>query len=130
MFDYSLEWDGYEFKTTSLESWEPPSYGGIYAIMYKELAEAEEYVLLYFGETGDFSKCKIDSSHHKYDCWATHGYSYDDYETGIDISGEKIKPSELVRTFFIGIYKINNASRRGTIKRNLIKKYKPKCNLD
>jgi len=40
----SINWGGYDFESIKLlESWDPPSYSGIYAIMFQKDLVAKPY---------------------------------------------------------------------------------------
>ena len=71
----SINWGEYAFEEiVPLDIWDPPLYGGIYAITYKKdpTNKPKVHTLLYIGETGNFSERGIGPDHHKYDCWKRH----------------------------------------------------------
>ena len=106
----SINYGGYEFESIKLlDSWNPPSYGGIYAISFKKdpVNKPDTYSILYFGETEDFSERGIDSSHHKYKCWKYHGYQ---------------------KNLYVSIHQVYSEDVRKNREQKLIASYNPKCN--
>ena len=104
----SINWGDYSFKEiTPLNTWSPPLYGGIYAITYKKdlINTPEVHTLLYIGETGNFSSRF--KNHEKYGCWKVHSNHADLY---VSIHIDMIEESRQAK------------------ERDLIKRFKPKCN--
>ena len=100
----SINWNDYDFEPIeSLDTWDPPSYGGIYAITYKKdpVNKSNIHTILYFGETEDFSERGIGPTHHKYDCWKRHSNQTDLYVSvhrDDDENSRKAKEKKLIES--------------------------------
>lgn len=106
----SIDYDGYSFSAIeSLNTWNPPSFGGIYAITYKKdpTNKPNVHTPLYFGETDDFIGRRIDSNHHKYECWKNNANQ-----------GE----------LYVSIHREDNDDKRKDKERKLIDGNSPICN--
>lgn len=101
-----IDIEEYKFKYTQLlDGWDPPSYGGVYAITFEN--EPGRHLILYFGQTDNFSERRINSSHESYECWKDESHQKD---------------------LYVSIYQENNKETRIKIEEQLIKKYNLKCN--
>ena len=106
----AVDWGGYKFESIELlNEWDPPSYGGIYAITFKKDAinKPNTHTILYFGETSNFSTRGINSSHHKYKCWRYNGYH------------EKL---------YVSVHQVYSEKVRKNREEELIEKFSPDCN--
>lgn len=106
----ATNWGGLVFEQIErLSTWDPPTWGGIYAIIFKKdsVNKPDSDTILYFGETNNFATRGINDSHHKYNCWKSHAH-----QTELYIS--------VARVFTDGLRK--NAEQQ------LITQYKPVCN--
>lgn len=106
----AINWGNLKFEPIEqLSTWDPPTFGGIYAITFKKdpVNKPEEHTVLYFGETNNFAKRGINDTHHKYICWKSHA-----------------KQSEL----YVSVASVFTDSMRKNGEEQLISKYKPVCN--
>ena len=61
----SINWNDYDFEPIEpLDTWNPPSYGGIYAITYirDPVNNPKTHTILYFGETGNFPNASMEAT--------------------------------------------------------------------
>jgi len=101
---------GYEFGSPQfLDTWEPPSYGGIYAIILEQdpRDNPQMYTILYIGQTENFSERGINSMHPKYNCW---------------------KFNSNFKQLCVCIRKVSSENERKEIEKSLIAEYAPVCN--
>ena len=106
----AINWGEFDFEAIQpLGTWNPPEYGGIYAITFRPdyKNKPDTHKVIYFGETDKFVGRGIDNSHHKSKCWK-----------------EKSNGNRL----YISIHRDDNDSSRKKKEEQLIKKYTPSCN--
>lgn len=106
----AINWGGLKFEPIErLSTWNPLSFGGIYAIMFKEdpVNKPDIYTVLYFGETNNFATRGIDDTHHKYNCWKHHAYQ---------------------RELYVSVASVFTDGMRKKAEQQLISRYKPVCN--
>lgn len=115
---------GLDFEPEPVEKWEPPGEkeGGIYVIMDRDL-ESDEYGILYIGEAEEFSKCKFDKGHPRYNCWK------DETREDLDDAGGPVVPGEddIVLNLFVATLRVDDADLRRHIKRRLVETVDPPC---
>lgn len=100
----------YEFTSPELlSSWDPPTYGGVYAIQFRPDYEnkPKSYRCVYFGITNNFNDRSIGENHHAYECW---------------------KKQADGNVLHISIHKESNESERKDKEDELKNEYNPKCN--
>ena len=107
----SINWNDYDFEPIEpLDTWNPPPYGGIYAITYirDPVNNPKTHTILYFGETGNFSK-RFDGSHEKHDCWKRNSDGKD---------------------LYVSIHRDDSEDSRKAKEKKLIESRKPPCNSE
>lgn len=108
----AVNWGDYEFDSIkSLNNWDPPTYGGIYAITFIKDPENKPntHTILYFGETENFAERGISKTHHKYTCWKHHAYQ---------------------KSLYVSIHRVYSDDVRKSREEKLISHYNPDCNKD
>lgn len=106
----SINWGELEFEAIqTLDTWNPPKYGGIYAITFRPnyKSKSDTHRVIYFGETDKFEGRGIDDSHHKSKCWK-----------------EKSDGNKL----HVSVHRDDQNKSRKDKEKKLIKKYTPSCN--
>jgi hypothetical protein len=106
----AINWGDLEFGDIQpLDNWNPPQYGGVYAITFRPdyKNKPQTHRVIYFGETDQFDGRGIGNSHHKFNCWE--------------------KTSEGNR-LYVSIHRNDNDASRKSQEKQLIEKYTPSCN--
>jgi hypothetical protein len=106
----AINWGNLGFEEiVPLDAWNPPKYGGIYAITFRPdyKNKPSTYRVIYFGETDKFDGRGISDSHHKFSCWK-----------------EKANENRL----YVSIHRDDNDINRKNKEKKLIVEYTPSCN--
>lgn len=106
----AINWGSLKFEPIEqLSTWDPPTFGGIYAIMFKEdpVNKSNTYTVLYFGETNNFATRGINDTHHKYSCWKYHASQ---------------------KELYVSVASVFTDGLRKKAEKQLITQYKPVCN--
>lgn len=101
---YNFE-GSYQFKLFN-----PKNVQGIYAILIPGSTPGK-YLLIYIGQSSDFSNRGIDNTHHAYSCW--------------------IKQAKTEQNLFVAFLNLTGYSeqQRKNIEEELIAEFQPTCNM-